>query len=71
MNDMNYMNKINANSFICLLSEDKQEKIRQLVSEYLIAEGYGHDKIKEVISNVMDDRLWILQDVIDIKQFMT
>lgn len=61
---------VNSNTFVCQLSEDNQEKIKQQVSKYLLNEGYGKDKIKEVISNVMDDRLWNIELIMDIKQFM-
>lgn len=60
---------INANTFICQLSIKDQYKIKELVTAYLISEGYNEDEIKESIESVMENRLWNVQDIIDITPF--
>jgi len=62
---------MNSNTFICELSKQNQSKIKELVSNYLIKEDYDDDKITETISNVMSGRLWVLEEIIDIKPFLT
>jgi len=56
--------------FICQLSKDKQEKIKELVSEYCKKEGFDDKKIQDILDNVMDDRLLNIENIIDIKQFL-
>jgi ribosomal protein S13 len=66
-----YINGMSANTFVAQLSKEKQEKIKQIVIEYLTIEGYDNDKIEETIENVMDDRLWNIEQIIDINLFIT
>jgi len=62
---------MNSNTFVCELSKENQNKIKEVVKLYLVKEGYNDEEIKESISNAMEDRLCILQDIIDIKQFLS
>ncbi|MBU3144635.1 hypothetical protein [Clostridium sp. CF012] len=61
---------MNSNTFVCLLSQEKQDKIKELVTSYAIKEGYGADEIEKMIVSVMENRLWNIEDIIDIKQFL-
>lgn len=61
---------MNANEFIYALSKENQEKIKRLVTDYLVKEGYDDDKIKETLENVMSERLWVISDIIDIEPFL-
>ncbi|MCB2354715.1 hypothetical protein [Clostridium estertheticum] len=61
---------MNSNTFVCLLSQEKQDKIKELVTLYAIKEGYGADEIEKMIVSVMENRLWNIEDIIDIKQFL-
>jgi hypothetical protein len=61
---------MNSSIFICQLSQVKQNKIKNLVSKHLIAEGFENDKIQEIIENVMSDRLVNIEEVVDINQFL-
>jgi hypothetical protein len=56
--------------FICQLSQSKQNIIKAQVSSYLTSQGYTSHERKEIIENVMSDRLVLLEDYIDIKQFL-
>lgn len=60
---------MNANSFVCELSKENQEKIKNSVKEYLIKEGYNKDYIEETVINAMEGRLWNVEEIVDIKQF--
>ncbi|OSA86516.1 UNVERIFIED_ORG: hypothetical protein B2H98_18205 [Clostridium botulinum] len=54
--------------FICQLSKEKQNLIKKLTIEYLVNEGYEINKIDEIVENVMNNRLWIIENFIDLKQ---
>lgn len=60
---------INANSFVCELTKKNRNKIKELITSYLIKEGHDDKKIKETILNVMEDRLWNIQEIVNIEQF--
>jgi len=60
---------IDSNSFVCQLSIENQNKVKKLVSEYLVKEGYNQKEIDETIENVMNDRLWNIEEAIDITPF--
>ncbi|WP_027633454.1 hypothetical protein [Clostridium hydrogeniformans] len=62
---------MNSNIFICELSKENQSKIQQLVTEYLSKEGYEKKVIQRTIENVMSGRLWIIQEIVDINQFLS
>lgn len=61
---------MNTNTFICELSKENQDKIKELLTLYLVKEGYSDDEIKDTILNVMDNRLCMLEDSINIEQFL-
>lgn len=61
---------MNSNEFIYALSKENQEKIKRLITDYLVKEGYDDDKIKETLGNVMSERLWVISDIIDIEPFL-
>ncbi|NFL43167.1 hypothetical protein FDB61_15880 [Clostridium botulinum] len=56
--------------FICQLSNENQNKIREVVKSYLIKEGYNNKQTNEILSNVMDDRLCNIEEIVDIQQFL-
>jgi len=57
---------MNSSIFICQLSQGKQNKIKKLVTNHLIAEGFENDKIDEIIENVMSDRLVNVEEIVNI-----
>ena len=61
---------MNSNTFVCQLSEAVQDRIKVLVNDYFTKDGYSHNEITEIISSVMENRLWNIEEVIDIKQFL-
>ncbi|HBJ1645854.1 TPA: hypothetical protein LA462_000307 [Clostridium botulinum] len=56
--------------FICQLSNENQNKIREVVKSYLIKEGYNNKQTNEILSNVMDDRLCNIEEIVNIQQFL-
>ncbi|NFI55904.1 hypothetical protein FDA48_05870 [Clostridium botulinum] len=56
--------------FICQLSNKNQNKIREVVKSFLIKEGYNNKQTNEILSNVMDDRLCNIEEIVDIQQFL-
>ncbi|NFN06128.1 hypothetical protein FDB50_15595 [Clostridium botulinum] len=56
--------------FICQLSNENQNKIREVVKSFLIKEGYNNKQTNEILSNVMDDRLCNIEEIVDIQQFL-
>jgi len=61
---------MNSSIFVCNLSQDKQNKIKKLVTKHLKVEGLEVDKIKEIVGNVMSDRLVNIEEIVDISQFL-
>ena len=61
---------MNSSIFVCQLSQVKQNKIKKLVSKHLRNEGFGIDKVNEIIENVMSDRLVNVEEIIDISEFL-
>ncbi|MBY7043762.1 hypothetical protein FDB14_17440 [Clostridium botulinum] len=59
---------MNSNIFICELSKENQDKIKKSVLKYLIKEGYNINQIKETLTSVMENRLWLVEEIIDINQ---
>lgn len=60
-----------SNIFISELSKETQGKIKKLVRDYLNNEGYCEDVMEQSIKNVMDDRLCLLSEFVDIEPFLT
>lgn len=56
--------------FIAELSNENQEKIKKMIIEFLTTEGYENEKIREIIENVMNERLCNLEEFIDIEPFL-
>ncbi len=56
--------------FICQLSNENQNKIREVVKSYLIKEGYNNKQTNEILSNVMNDRLCNIEEIVNIQQFL-
>lgn len=61
---------MNSNIFVCELSKDNQDKIKSLVHKYLNEEGYDEESIQEIIENVMLERLWNIEEIINIEPFL-
>lgn len=61
---------MNNNIFICQLPKEKQNKIKHLLSCYLHDEGFSEKESDNIIKNVMDDKLSIIENVIDIEEFL-
>lgn len=59
---------MNSNIFICELSKENQDKIKKSILKYLIKEGYNINQIKETLTSVMENRLWLVEEIIDINQ---
>ncbi|NFI02410.1 hypothetical protein FDB15_17445 [Clostridium botulinum] len=59
---------MNSNIFICELSKENQDKIKKSILKYLIKEGYDINQIKETLTSVMENRLWLVEEIIDINQ---
>lgn len=56
--------------FICQLPKQKQKQIRIMCNSYLKIEGYNEEEIREIIDNVMDERLCLLENILDVNQFL-
>lgn len=56
--------------FVSSLSKQNQQKIKELVQGYLTKEGYTENEINESVANVLQDRLCILSDFINIEPFL-
>lgn len=54
---------MDTNIFICQLSNRQQEKIKNIVIKYCIKQGYDEEETKEMIINVMEDRLCLLEEI--------
>jgi uncharacterized membrane-anchored protein len=61
--------KINANTYVCQLSEEKQDILKVLVTKHFTKEGYSNKEIEEILESVFENRLWNVEEVVDIKQF--
>ena len=59
----------NANSFVCELTKENQEKIQKAVRSFMIKEGYENDYVEETVISAMENRLWNIEEIMDIKQF--
>ncbi len=57
---------MNSNIFVCQLSKKNQNKIRKLITKHFTEEGYTHSEIKDIIESVMENRLWNIEEVINI-----
>lgn len=56
--------------FICQLSKQNQEKIRNEIINFLKNEGYEDTEIEEISNNVMDSRLSDIEEFINITPFI-
>lgn len=56
--------------FICQLSKQNQEKIKQGITNFLKDEGYEDSEIKEISNNTMDGRLSDIEEFINIEPFI-
>lgn len=56
--------------FICELSMDKQEEIKDKVRSYFKNNGYTEIEINEICTNVMDDRLVNVEEILDIEPYL-
>lgn len=61
---------MNSTIFICDLSKENQNKIKELLRGYYVKEGYKEEEIEQLIINAMENRLWVLSEVIDIDPFI-
>ena len=61
---------MNSNKFVCMLSQEEQNEIEEKLRKHLESEGYSKDEIEETIKNAMDDRLWNLEEIMDITKYM-
>lgn len=59
-----------TNLFICQLSKQNQEKIKQGIINFLKDEGYEDSEIKEISNNTMDGRLSDIEEFINIEPFI-
>jgi DNA-directed RNA polymerase specialized sigma54-like protein len=59
-----------ASLFICQLSKQNQEKIRNEIINFLKNEGYEDTEIEEISNNVMDSRLSDIEEFINIGPFI-
>ena len=59
---------MNTNIFICQLSDNQQQYIKEKIYNYLVKEGYDKNYINECITNVMDDRLVNIEDIVNINE---
>lgn len=59
-----------ASLFICQLSKQNQEKIRNEIINFLKNEGYKDTEIEEISNNVMDSRLSDIEEFINITPFI-
>lgn len=59
-----------ASLFICQLSKQNQEKIRNEIINFLKNEGYEDTEIEEISNNVMDSRLSDIEEFINITPFI-
>ncbi|MBQ3422314.1 MAG: hypothetical protein IJH34_11755 [Romboutsia sp.] len=56
--------------FICQLSKQNQEKIKNEIINFLNNEGYGETEIKEISNSAMDGRLCDIEEFINIEPFI-
>lgn len=59
---------MNANTFVCQLSEKNQNKLKRMIKEHFLQEGYSAADIKKIIESVMENRLWNVEEIIDINE---
>ena len=59
---------MNTNIFICQLSDNQQQYIKEKIYNYLVKEDYDKQYINECITNVMGDRLVNIEDIISINK---
>lgn len=61
---------MNSNIYIAQLPKDMQREILEKVRVCLEKEGLSSEKIEESLENVKCDRLWVVEDIIDIKKYI-
>lgn len=59
-----------ASLFICQLSKQNQEKIRNEIINFLKNEGYNDTEIEEISNNAIDSRLSDIEEFINITPFI-
>lgn len=61
---------MNTNTYFAQLPEDLQSEILQEVKNHLEKNGHSVEEIKEALENVKCDRLWVIEDIVDIKKYI-
>lgn len=62
--------RINANTFFCQLPQVKQNEIKDMLRKKLESEEcYSVDEIEAQIESASENRLWVIEEVLDISQF--
>jgi len=64
------MRKLNSGIYVCQLSLEKQEKIREALTVAFQNEGMQEDKIVEKVQCGLDSRLCDLSDTISINEYL-
>lgn len=61
---------LTGNIYCAALSKEKQEKLKREVRELMIREHYSEEEIEESIANMMEDKLYVVSDLIDIEPYL-
>ncbi len=61
---------MNSNIFVCQLPEKSQNKLKRMIKEHFLQEGYSAADIKKIIESVMENRLWNVEEIIDINELI-
>lgn len=54
---------VKSTVFVSELSQKQVLKIKKLVSLYCLSQGFDKSKSKEIINNIMSDRLCLLEEI--------
>lgn len=57
---------MNSNTFVCQLSKENQKRIKKTAVKFFIKKGFSREEIKELINSIMENRLWNIEDIMDI-----
>lgn len=61
---------MNSNIFVSMLPKEQQDEILLKVEEHLKSEGHDKKSIDEALENVKCDRLWVVEDIVDISKYL-
>ena len=62
---------VTSNTFVSMLPKDQQDEIIEFVRNHFTEDGYTTKEINDIIENVKVDRLWNVEEIMDISKYLT